>query len=198
MTDAGLIRSRIKIGIYARVSTNDQNPESQLVALRKYAEAIGGEVVVEYVDHMSGSSPVRKEFLHALADGEAHVYEMLLFWALDRFSREGISNTLGYLQRLQRSGVAVKSMQESWLDTRDKGLSELLLAIFSWVAAQERQRIAERVHAGLERAKKEGKILGRPKGAKDSRKRSVSGYVLRYAGKTKESRSLGARHKREG
>lgn len=185
------------VALYVRVSTGDQNPESQLLALRKYTEAIGGRVVREYVDYVSGSSPIRKEFLRALADAEAHKYKILLFWALDRFSREGISNTLGYLQRLQRCGVAVKSMQESWLDTRDKGLSELLLAIFSWVASQERQRIAERVKTGLERAKKEGKMLGRPKGSRDSRKRSVSGYVLRYAGKTKEARRLGSRKKKE-
>jgi len=188
---------KMKIALYGRVSTSDQNPESQLSALRKYAEAIGGEVVMEYVDYMSGGSPVRKEFLHALTDAEAHVYGLLLFWALDRFSREGISNTLGYLKRLERCGVAVKSMQESWLDTRDKGLSELLLAIFSWVASQERQRIAERVKAGLERVKKEGKILGRPKGSKDSRKRSVSGYVRRYAGTTKEQRKFKRRRGNE-
>jgi DNA invertase Pin-like site-specific DNA recombinase len=186
---------KIKIGIYVRVSTNEQNPESQLIALRKFAEAIGGEVVIEYIDYMSGSSPVRKKFLCALADAEAHVYQLLLFWALDRFSREGISNTLGYLQRLQRSGVAVKSMQEAWLDTRDKGLSELLLAIFSWVASQERQRISSRVMMGLQRVRNEGRKLGRPPGKKDLRKRSVSGYVLRYAGKTKEQRKL---KKREG
>jgi DNA invertase Pin-like site-specific DNA recombinase len=197
MTDATLGRLKIKIGIYARVSTNDQNPESQLIVLRKQAEALGGDVVKEYVDYMSGGSPIRREFLHALADAEAHVYDLLLFWALDRFSREGISNTLGYLKRLERCGVAVKSMQESWLDTRDKGLSELLLAIFSWVAVQERQRIAERVKSGLERAKAEGKRLGRPKNSKDKRKRSRSGYHRRYAGLSAEERKLGPRQKKE-
>ena len=187
----------MKVAIYARVSTNDQNPESQLIALRKFAEAIGGAVVGEYVDCMSGSSHVRREFLHALADAEAHEYDLLLFWALDRFSREGISNTLGYLKRLERCGVAVKSLQESWLDTRDKGMSELLLPIFSWVAAQERQRIAERVKSGLERARREGKHLGRQRGAKDKTQRSRSGYHQRYAGLSAKERRLGRRQKKE-
>jgi DNA invertase Pin-like site-specific DNA recombinase len=193
---SGLINSggvKMKVALYGRVSTSDQNPESQLVALRKLAEALGGEVVGEYVDYMSGGSPVRKEFLKSLADAEAHKYEVLLFWALDRFSREGISNTLGYLKRLERCGVAVKSLQESWLDTRDKGMSELLLAVFSWAASQERQRISERVKSGLERVKREGRKLGRPLGSTDKKKRSVSGYHLRYKGVPKELRRLGPR-----
>ena len=94
--------------------------------------------------------------------------------------REGISNTLGYLERLKRKGIALKSLQESWLDTRDDGLGQLLLAIFSWVAQQERKRIVERTKAGLERAKKNGKQLGRPKGAKDKGVRRKSGYYLRH------------------
>ena len=188
---------KIRIGLYGRVSTTDQNPESQLMALRKFAEAIGGKVVNEYVDYMSGASPVRREFLRAIADAEAHEYDLLLFWALDRFSREGISNTLGYLQRLERCGVAVKSMQESWLDTRDKGLSELLLAVFSWVASQERQRISERVKSGLSRARAEGKNLGRPRNSKDKKQRSRSGYALRYRGTTVDQRKLGPRREKQ-
>jgi DNA invertase Pin-like site-specific DNA recombinase len=187
----------MKIALYGRVSTFDQNPESQLVALRKFAEALGGEVVGEYVDYMSGGSPVRKEFLRALADAEAHKYQILLIWALDRFSREGISNTLGYLKRLERCGVAVKSLQESWLDTRDKGMSELLLAVFSWVASQERQRISARVKAGLDRVVREGRKLGRPLGSIDKKKRSVAGYNLRYKGVPKEKRKLGPRKDKE-
>ena len=87
---------------------------------------------------------------------------------------------MGYLERLKRNGVAIKSLQESWLDTRDEGLGQLLLAIFSWVAQQERKRIVERTKAGLERAKREGKTLGRPKGKRDGKLRNRSGYFVRY------------------
>lgn len=185
----------MRIGIYARVSKSDasQNPENQLEPLRKMANALQGEIVEEYVDLASGANSGRVNFSRMFSDAEKRNFGLLLIWSLDRFSREGISNTLGYLERLKRSGVAIKSMQESWLDTRDKGFSELLLAIFSWVAAQERQRISERVKAGLERIKREGKRLGRPKGSKDKRKRSVSGYHQRYAGQSKKDRQLGPR-----
>ena len=176
----------MKIAIYARVSKSDesQNPENQLNPLRDYAKALQGQVIEEYVDFASGGGSVdRKNFLRMLEDADKHRFDLVLVWALDRLSREGISNTLGYLERLKRSGVAVKSLAESWLDTRDESFCQLLIAIFSWVASQERKRIVERTIAGLERAKRSGKKLGRPKGKKDSRPRAKSGYYLRYSTK---------------
>ncbi|MFA4888314.1 MAG: recombinase family protein [Candidatus Omnitrophota bacterium] len=172
----------MKIAIYARVSKNDesQDPINQLNPLRDYARALGSEIVQEYVDMSSGSNGDRKEFLKMFEDADKRKFDLVLVWALDRLSREGISNTLGYLERLRRNGIALKSLQESWLDTRDQGLGQLLLAIFSWVAHQERLRIVERTKAGLERARKEGKIIGRPKGRSDSKPRKKSGYFLRY------------------
>ena len=180
----------MNIAIYARVSRSDatQDPENQLGPLRSFAEAYEGKIVGEYIDRASGGKSDREQFLHMLGDAEKRKFDLLLIWSLDRLSREGISNTLGYIERLKRNGVAIKSFQESWLDTRDEHLGQLLIAIFSWVAKQERMRIVERVNAGLVRAKRQGKRLGRPPGRKDSRKRSVSGYHLRYAGKSKEER----------
>jgi len=182
----------MKIAIYARVSRGDdaQNPENQLEPLRNMAAALKGKVVQEYVDTCSGAKSDREEFLRLLKDADSRSFDLLLVWSLDRFSREGIVNTLAYLKRLKRNGIAVKSLQEPWLDTRDEGITDLLISIFSWVAEQERKRIVERVKAGLDRAKREGKTLGRPKGSKDKTKRSVSGYHLRYAGKTKAERKL--------
>jgi len=164
------------------VSKNDlsQDPQNQLNPLRDYAKALGGEIVAEYIDLASGSNGDRQNFLQMLEDADKRRFDLLLIWSLDRLSREGISNTLGYFERLKRGGVALKSLQESWLDTRDEGLGQLLVAIFSWVAQQERKRIVERTMAGLERAKKEGKKLGRRPGSKDTKSRRKSGYWLRY------------------
>ena len=177
----------MKIGIYARVSKSDesQDPRNQLSPLRSYAKSLGGKTVQEYVDMSSGGSGDRQDFVRMLEDADKRKFDLLLIWSLDRLSREGISNTLGYLERLKRNGVAVKSLQESWLDTRDEGLGQLLLAIFSWVAQQERKRIVERTKAGLERAKRQGKRLGRPAGARDTKQRRRSGYYLRYQGKNR-------------
>lgn len=173
----------MRIAIYARVSKNDesQDPQNQIAPLRDYSKALGGEVTGEYVDLASGGSSDRESFLRMLTDADKRKFDLVLIWALDRLSREGISNTLGYLERLKRNGIALKSLQEAWLDTRDEGLGQLLLAIFSWVAQQERKRIVERTKAGLERAKRNGKALGRPKGKKDGRPRRKSGYIKRWA-----------------
>jgi DNA invertase Pin-like site-specific DNA recombinase len=177
----------MKIAIYARVSKNDdsQDPQNQLIPLRDYAKALGGEVVQEYIDLASGGSPDRVNFLKMFDDADKRKFDLVLVWALDRLSREGISNTLGYLERLKRNGIALKSLQESWLDTRDEGLGQLLLAIFSWVAQQERKRIIERTKIGLEKARRQGKALGRPQGKKDGRPRKKSGYLLRWANRAK-------------
>ena len=91
--------------------------------------------------------------------------------------------TLNYLSKLEEYNVGLKSLQESWLDTSDKGLGQLLIAIFSWVARQERERISERTKAGLQRAKANGKSLGRRFGSKDKNRRKRSGYFLRWQNK---------------
>ena len=172
----------MRIAIYTRVSKSDesQDPQNQLTPLRDYAKALTGDIVEEYTDLGSGGNSDREGFTRMLADADKHRFDLLLIWSLDRLSREGISNTLGYLERLKRNGVSIKSLQESWLDTRDTGLGQLLLAIFSWVAQQERKRIVERTMAGLDRARRHGTKLGRPKGKKDSKKRRMSGYHLRH------------------
>ncbi len=200
MTDSTLTRetaadrsSYLQVVAYLRVSTATQNPENQMAQIKRYCEALNIQIVKTYIDYDSGGRNDRREFQGMLDDSDRGMFDLLIIWSLDRLTREGISNAFAYLDRLKRNGVAVKSIQEPWLDTRDEGVGQLLLAVFSWIARQERLRIAERVRAGLERAKREGKKLGRPVGSKDKRKRPVSGYHTRYAGKTKDQRKLGQR-----
>lgn len=179
--------------VYKRVSLATQNSDNQLAQIRQYAAALNIEITNVYTDCDSGGRNDRKDFQRMLADSDRGMFDLLIIWSLDRLTREGISNAFAYLDRLKRNGVAVKSIQEPWLDTRDEGVGQLLLAVFSWIAKQERLRIGERVRAGLERAKREGKKLGRPAGSKDKRRRAVSGYHMRYAGLKKDQRRLGQR-----
>jgi putative DNA-invertase from lambdoid prophage Rac len=87
-------------------------------------------------------------------------FEVLVIWALDRFGRSMVGNLTDVLE-LDRVGVQVVSVRESWLDTSGP-TRNLLVAIFSWCAEQERLRLAERTRAGLLRARREGKRIGRP------------------------------------
>ena len=168
-----------------RVSKDDesQNPENQREPLKNLANILGLEIVGDYVDMASGGNSNRPQFQQMLKDARERKFDIILVWSLDRFSREGITNTLSYLEGLTKNNVALKSFQESWLDTSDQGVGKLLIAIMSWVAQQEKQRISERTKAGLQRAKSEGRLLGRPSGAKDKGRRRKSGYLLRWQNK---------------
>lgn len=151
----------MKVALYARVSmeeTDDntkryQEPENQLAPLREFAKAMNYEIVSEYVDRGSGSNPNRPEFRLMLQDAMLRRFGGIIVWKLDRFSREGISSTLAYIRQLKERGVWVKSMTESWMDTSQEGIAELILSIMSWVAAEERKKISERTKAGIQRLK---------------------------------------------
>jgi putative DNA-invertase from lambdoid prophage Rac len=105
---------------------------------------------------------------------------VLLCWALDRISREGVEVTLGILRRFHAAGAPVWSLRESWTETADPHMAELLASIYAWMAKAESTRRSERTKAGLARRRAEGKPVGRQPGAKDTRPRKRSGYVARW------------------
>lgn len=176
----------MKCAIYARVSKHEQRPEHQINALRPFAKSLGFTIIEEYIDYVSGGDSNRPFFRKMIKDASMGKFKVILIWALDRFSREGITITLSYIKKLNQYGVSIKSLQESWLDTRDTGLGQLLISIFSWVSAQERKRISERTKEGLKTAIKQGKTLGRRKGSKDKKPRKKGGYFLRWNPQLKE------------
>jgi len=164
-----------KAVIYARVSTEDQSLDNQIGQLKSLSLLQNNKVIHIYKEKVSGGSTKRPMFQQMLKDARTKKFKILYVWSLDRFSREGISNTLSYLERLRKYGVGLRSLQESWLDTSEDGMGELLIAILSWVAKQERKRISERTKAGLEKAKNVGKR------GKDKKPRRKAGYYNRWA-----------------
>ena len=138
-----------------------QEPENQLAPLRQWAGAQGWEVATEYVDRGSGADPNRKEFRRMLVDATHGQFGTILVWKLDRFSRETMSQVVGRIQMLRGCGVAIRSLTESWLDTsKENPMSELVLAIMSWAAAEERRKISERTKAGIQHLKNIGQWHG--------------------------------------
>jgi len=154
----------LRCAIYARVSTKDgrQDVENQLAQLRAFAVTQSWEVVREYVDHESGSTDARPQFKSVFNDASQRRFDVLLFWSLDRLSREGVLATLQHLNRLTSYGVGYRSFTEQYFDSCGI-FSDAVIAIIATVAKQERIRISERTKAGLERARRNGKQLGRPK-----------------------------------
>jgi DNA invertase Pin-like site-specific DNA recombinase len=151
---------------YVRVSDKELNPENQKHELEAMAARLGLEIEHVHTDVVSGAKAGRAGLERALADAKAGAYDVLLIWALDRLSREGVAKMLGYLEQLKQSGVRVMSCRESWLDS-DSPAWELLVSIFAWTARQERERLRERVVTGMERARRQGVRIGRPARAVD-------------------------------
>lgn len=163
----GMASKLQRAAIYLRVSTDDQHAENQLLQLREFCESWEGhELVAEYVDMESGTRGrrERKDFDRMFADAARRRFDVVLFWALDRFSREGIRKTIAYLQRLDDCGVAFKSFTEPFLDTDNELIAHIVLGVSSYYAQEEALRVSDRTKAGLERARKNGKVLGRPDG----------------------------------
>jgi len=175
----------MRVAIYTRVSgqSNRQDTENQALQLREYCDRQGWHYV-EYTDRRSGTRADRTAFQQLFEDARLKTFDLVLFWALDRFSREGVTETLNYLKILDSYGVAWKSFTESYLDSTGM-FKEAVIAILAAVAKQEHARLSERVVAGLRRAKREGKRLGRPKVIIDREKLKAAharGLSLRQIG----------------
>jgi len=154
------VTSAVRAALYLRVSTRDQSVENQERELRQWAGRLGLEVVAVYADTMSGARSDRAALAAVLIAAHRREFDVLLVWALDRVSREGIGRMVGYVEQLRAARIRVLSHQEPWLDTGGP-VGELVLAIFAWVAKQERERIGERVRAGQTRARAQGVHIGR-------------------------------------
>ncbi len=148
-----------RAAIYARVSTADQNPDSQLLDLRQMAMQRGFEVVEEYVDHGISGTRARRPGLDALMrDAHRGQFDIVLTWAADRIARS-VRHFIETLEELQHLNIAFLSYREQ-IDTSGP-LGKAIMVIVGAIAELERSLIVERVKAGMRRAKLEGRRIGR-------------------------------------
>ncbi|MBU2535417.1 MAG: recombinase family protein [Chloroflexi bacterium] len=176
----------MKAALYLRVSTTEQNVDNQLPALEAYAESRGWQIVETYRENESAwRAGHQRELARLLADirGGKRKYDVLLIWALDRLSRQGIGPLLQLINSFEVYGCHVVSVNESWTHPDAGPMREMFIAMSAWAAKFESDRRSERTKAGLARAIANGKKLGRPAGKKDKGKRKRTGYLLRYANK---------------
>lgn len=150
----------MKIGIYARVSTDDQKADLQLDALHQYADLRGLTVYREYLDHISGAKTSRPALDEMLDDARRRKIDAVVVWKIDRLGRSVI-HLLSVLTELQSLGVAFISLQEA-IDTSTPA-GKMVFTFLGAVAEFERAIIAERVKAGMQAAKKRGRHCGRPR-----------------------------------
>jgi len=156
-----------RVAIYARVSTSDkdQNPETQSLPLREFAASQGWTVAGEFIDHASATDLRGRSQWQAVMDAASkRTIDLVLIWTLDRAFRS-VSHASRTLEEFRRWGVSLRSYTESWADTTSPQ-GELVFNLLATFAQFERSLIAERVRAGMARARKHGKRLGRPRALK--------------------------------
>jgi DNA invertase Pin-like site-specific DNA recombinase len=150
----------MRIGIYARVSTKDQNCALQVRDLRAYCAARRFDLVREYVDvGQSGAKDSRPELNKLMDDARKRQFDAIVVWRFDRFARS-TKHLLSALEEFRALGVQFISYQEN-VDTSTP-LGQALFTIVSAVAQLERELIRERVSAGIRNARANGKKFGRP------------------------------------
>lgn len=148
-----------RAAIYLRVSRGEQALENQRPAVARLVRARKLKLVATYEEKASAVK-ARSQFERMMRDAHEGSFDVLAVWSLDRLGRSMVGNVQAVLE-LDRRGVEVLSVREPWLDTGGP-VRELLLAIFGWMAEQERAQISERTKAGLERARRKGVRIGRP------------------------------------
>ncbi|MBO2011340.1 recombinase family protein [Hymenobacter negativus] len=151
----------MRVALYARVSTadKDQNPENQLVLLRREAERAGDTIIKEYVDEKSGGSSNRKAFQELMRDAGKRRFDLVRVFALDRFSSEGIEKVFEHTAALEQAGVQFWSYCEPQLNTTGP-VASLFKAIISWAADYRNQRHSENVRLGQARKRAEVAAAG--------------------------------------
>ena len=157
-----------KIAIYARVSTDKQSVENQLIELRAVAERSGYEIVSEYLDEGISGAKSRQDrpALNAMLKAATQrKFDLVMCWSIDRLGRS-LQNLVEILNELQSLKVDLMFLQQG-LDTSSAS-GRMMFSVFGALAEFERNLIRERVCSGLARAKRNGVKLGRPSVMNDS------------------------------
>jgi len=175
--------------IWLRVSRDSQDEINQLPDLERLCAQHDLRIVRRFVVHGESAwkgehQATRAELLDAAYRGE---FSVVVVWALDRISRQGIEDLLSLVRELRERHCTLMSHQEPWCNGSDAA-TELMLSIAAWMAKQESGRKSERIKAGMARAKREGnrngtvgqdgtpRIGGRKAGSQDKHKRNPEPY----------------------
>lgn len=179
-----------RMAIYARVSSADQTTETQLLILREYCQRMKYEAT-EYVDDgFSGKDDKRPAFERMLADMRSGKFEAIVCYKLDRIGRS-LKHLLNLFEEFENRKIGFVSLSQNIDTATPEG--RMFLKMLMVLAEYERELIVSRTIEGVNRARKQGKRLGRPKGKRDSKPRAKSGYYIRhYKGKKSSPLIMGA------
>lgn len=152
-----------RVGVYLRVSTKEQTTENQLIDLQRVVTQRGWNIVGTYIDHGISGSKGRDErpaFDRLCKDATNGKLDVVAAWSIDRLGRS-LQHVVTFLTELSAMNVDLYLHQQS-VDSSTPG-GKAMLSMCAVFAEFERNMIIERVTAGMARAKKNGKVFGRPK-----------------------------------
>ena len=146
----------MKVAIYLRCSTSEQDTENQLAPLQKLAEARGWDIGAVYRENESAwKENHQPELARLLTDCAGRKYELVLVFALDRLTRQGPASILNLVNTFAIYGCRIISYNESW--TESAGIAgEIMLAIAGWTAKMESDRKSQNTKAGIQKARLNG------------------------------------------
>jgi len=151
----------MKVALYCRVSTTDQNTAMQLEELRSYCVRRNWSVVSEFLDEgVSGSKESRPALNRLLADAKRRKFDAVLVYRYDRMARS-LKQLVNTLCEFDALGIQFVSLHEG-VDTSTPN-GRLVFGIFASIAEFERQLIIARTKSGMQAARARGKQIGRPK-----------------------------------
>ena len=177
----------LRTAIYARVSTKNQEVETQLQELRDYIGRRSDlKLTEEFVDVCSGSQESRKQLDALMTAAAQRKLDAVVFWDLSRLTRRGIFHALQVLNQWQEHGVKAICYGFPNLDFTDAFTGQLMASFLAWFSEQEREMLRRRVQAGIDQAKRNGTRSGKPIG-RPPLPEGVRSKVLKLR---KEGRSL--------
>jgi DNA invertase Pin-like site-specific DNA recombinase len=170
----------MRVALYSRVSTHDQNPENQILEMRRYVAARGWTITGEFTDRgVSGAKAARPALDAMLRDAKRRKIDGVVVWRLDRLARN-LKHLVMLIDELKALSVAFVSLNEA-IDTSTPA-GTLQLHLLGAIAEFERGRIRERVVSGIARARASGKKWGRPRPPiTDQQLSETAGLSLRTA-----------------
>lgn len=164
----------MKVAMYVRVSTHTQEGKNQELILTEFCKKRDYQVHRIYSDVMSGKENSRPGFDRLFEDARKRMFDLVLFWSLDRFSRSGTLFTLQKLKELENLGIDWESHQEPYFSSVGE-FKDVVLSIMATLAKMEREKISERTKAGLQRTKKKHLIGKRGRDKRPRRRRADRG-----------------------
>jgi DNA invertase Pin-like site-specific DNA recombinase len=167
----------MKVALYARVSTDEQNADKQIVELRKYCEYSHHEIVGEFSDTISGMKDSRPELDRLMKSVFLGGIEAVIIWKLDRLGRS-LKHLISIVEQLEGKNIGLIVITQGFDTTKPEG--KLFFHIFGAIAQFERELISARTKLGIK-----GTNVG--KRGKDKGQRKKGGYYLRYMKQRKEA-----------